>query len=165
MFFIAIFSSVYYILNKIFREKQMKIAIAADHGGFEMKEALKKHYTAQNWVDLGTDSAVSVDYPDFAKTMARVILNKQADLGILICGTGVGISIAANRYKGIRAALVYNTEVAKLAKQHNNANVLVFGGRTMAVDDVINSIDTFLHSEYEGGRHQRRLDKIEDTEL
>ena len=143
----------------------MKIAIAADHGGFEMKEALKHHYAEQNWLDLGTDSVTSVDYPDFAKIMARVILNKQADLGILICGTGVGISIAANRYKGIRAALVYNTEVAKLAKQHNNANVLVFGGRTMAVDDVINSIDTFLHSEYEGGRHQRRLDKIEDTEL
>ena len=143
----------------------MKIAIAADHGGFELKEALKQHYGAQNWLDLGTDSTTSVDYPDYAKKMAGVILSHKAELGILICGTGVGISIAANRYKGIRAALVYNAEVAKLAKQHNNANILVFGGRTMAVDDVINSIDTFLHSEYEGGRHQRRLDKIEDTEL
>lgn len=143
----------------------MKIAIASDHGGFEMKEALKKHYLEQNLLDLGTDSADSVDYPDYARKMARTILEKKADLGILICGTGVGISIAANRYKGIRAALVYNQEVAKLARQHNNANVLVFGGRTMAVDDVINSIDTFLHSEYEGGRHQRRLDKIENTEL
>ena len=142
----------------------MKIAIAADHGGFEMKEALKKHYAEQNWLDLGTDSTASVDYPDFAEKMAHTILDKRADLGILICGTGVGISIAANRYKGIRAALVYNTEVARLAKQHNNANVLVFGGRIMAVDDVINSIDTFLHSEYEGGRHQRRLDKIENME-
>jgi len=143
----------------------MKMAIAADHGGFEMKELIKKHFDKVNWLDLGTDSEASVDYPDFAKKMAHSILNKKADLGILICGTGIGISIAANRYHGIRAALVYNSEVAKLAKQHNNANVLVFGGRTMAVDEVINSIDTFLHSEYEGGRHQRRIDKIEDTEL
>ena len=143
----------------------MKIAIATDHGGFEMKEALKKHYTQFEWLDLGTDSTDSVDYPDFAKKIVKAILSHEAELGILICGTGVGISIAANRFHGIRAALVYNTEVAKLAKQHNNANVLVFGGRTMAVDDVINSIDTFMQSEYEGGRHQRRLDKIENTEL
>lgn len=143
----------------------MKIAIAADHGGFEMKKALKKHYVQFEWLDLGTDSADSVDYPDFAKKMAKTILSHEAELGILICGTGVGISIAANRFHGIRAALIYNAEVAKLAKQHNNANVLVFGGRTMAVDDVINSIDTFMQSEYEGGRHQRRLDKIENTEL
>lgn len=143
----------------------MKIAIATDHGGFEMKEALKKHYTQFEWLDLGTDSTDSVDYPDFAKKIVKAILSHEAELGILICGTGVGISIAANRFHGIRAALVYNTEVAKLAKQHNNANVLVFGGRTMVVDDVINSIDTFMQSEYEGGRHQRRLDKIENTEL
>lgn len=143
----------------------MKIAIAADHGGFEMKEELKKHYKGVDWLDLGTTGTDSVDYPDYAKKMAKVMLSHEAELGILVCGTGVGISIAANRYKGIRAALIYNTEVAKLAKQHNNANVLVFGGRTMLVDDVINSIDTFLQSEYEGGRHQRRLDKIENTEL
>ena len=143
----------------------MKIAIATDHGGFEMKEALKKHYTQFEWLDLGTDSTDSVAYPDFAKKIVKAILSHEAELGILICGTGVGISIAANRFHGIRAALVYNTEVAKLAKQHNNANVLVFGGRTMVVDDVINSIDTFMQSEYEGGRHQRRLDKIENTEL
>jgi ribose 5-phosphate isomerase B len=143
----------------------MKIAIAADHGGFEMKEELKKHYKGFDWLDLGTTGTDSVDYPDYAKKMAKVMLSHEAELGILVCGTGVGISIAANRYKGIRAALIYNTEVAKLAKQHNNANVLVFGGRTMLVDDVINSIDTFLQSEYEGGRHQRRLDKIENTEL
>ena len=116
-------------------------------------------------LDLGTNTPDSVDYPDFAKKMVQTLFAKKADLGILICGTGIGISIAANRYKGIRAALIYNSEAAKLAKQHNNANILVFGGRTMAVDDVINSIDTFMQSEYEGGRHQRRLDKIEDTEL
>lgn len=143
----------------------MKIAIASDHGGFEMKEAIKQHYKEFDMLDLGTNTPDSVDYPDFAKKMVQTLFAKKADLGILICGTGIGISIAANRYKGIRAALIYNSEVAKLAKQHNNANVLVFGGRTMDVDDVINSIDTFIQSEYEGGRHQRRLDKIEDTEL
>lgn len=142
----------------------MKIAIAADHGGFELKEALKQHYSEIDWDDLGTNSAESVDYPDFAHKMAEYILQHKAELGILICGTGVGISIAANRHKGIRAALIYNNEVAKLVKEHNNANILVFGGRTMTVDEVTKYIDTFLKAEYQGGRHQRRLDKIELTE-
>ncbi len=142
----------------------MKIAIAADHGGFELKETLKQHYKALNLSDLGTYSADSVDYPDYAHKMAHAILSGQADFGILICGTGIGISIAANRYKGIRAALLYSQDVARLAKAHNNANIIVFGGRTMSVDDVINRIDTFMQTSYEGGRHQRRLDKIEETE-
>ena len=142
----------------------MKIAIAADHGGFNLKEAIKKYYPDIDWADLGTDSPASVDYPDFAHKMAKFILNNQAEIGILICGTGVGASIVANRHKGIRAALIYNNEVARLAKEHNNANVLVFGGRTMSVDEVVKYIDTFLNAEYEGGRHQRRLDKIEITE-
>ena len=142
----------------------MKIAIAADHGGFEMKESLKQHYAELNMADLGTFSADSVDYPDYAHQMAKTILNKKADLGILICGTGIGISIAANRHKGIRAALLYSDEVARLAKAHNNANIIVFGGRTMSVDEVIKRIDTFLQTAYEGGRHQKRLDKIEETE-
>lgn len=142
----------------------MKIAIAADHGGYDLKEALKTHYERLNFEDLGTYNAESVDYPDVAKKMVRLILNGDVDLGILICGTGVGISIAANRFKGIRAALIYNEDVARLAKEHNNANILVFGGRTMAVDDVIKYIDTFLQSAYEGGRHQRRLDKLDIME-
>ncbi len=142
----------------------MKIAIAADHGGFELKEALKQHYVALDLIDLGTYSADSVDYPDYAQKVAQAILLKQADLGILICGTGIGISIAANRYKGIRAALLYSAEAARMAKAHNNANILVFGGRTMAVDDVINRIDTFMQTSYEGGRHQRRLDKLDIME-
>lgn len=141
----------------------MKIAIAADHGGFELKEALKKHYREQGTevLDLGTDSQASVDYPDYAAKMAEFILSKKADLGILICGTGIGISIAANRYKGIRAALLYNDEVARLAHEHNNANVLVFGGRTMTQEDCIRRLDIFLESHYEGGRHDRRLEKME----
>ena len=142
----------------------MNIAIAADHGGYDLKEALKKHYNNLNLQDLGTYNAESIDYPDIARKMAHAIQNKTADLGILICGTGVGISIAANRYKGIRAALIYSKEVARLAKEHNNANILVFGGRTMTVDDVIKYIDTFMLASYEGGRHQRRLDKIDIME-
>ena len=142
----------------------MKIAIAADHGGFELKEALKAHYKALEFIDLGTYSADSVDYPDYGRKMAQTVLGKKADLGILICGTGIGISIAANRYKGIRAALLYSIEAAQLAKAHNNANIIVFGGRTMAVDDVIKRIDTFLQTSYEGGRHQRRLDKLDNME-
>lgn len=142
----------------------MKIAIAADHGGFELKEALKQHYADLDLIDLGTYSADSVDYPDYAQKVVRTILSEQADLGILICGTGIGISIAANRYKGIRAALLYSAEAARLAKAHNNANILVFGGRTMAVDDVINRIDTFMQTSYEGGRHQRRLNKLDIME-
>lgn len=142
----------------------MKIAIASDHGGFELKEMLKKHYVALNLLDLGTYSTDSVDYPDYAHKMAHTILSGQADFGILICGTGIGISIAANRHKGIRAALLYSDEAAKMAKAHNNANVIVFGGRTMAPEDVIKRIDIFMQTAYEGGRHQQRLDKIEETE-
>ena len=142
----------------------MKIAIASDHGGFELKEALKKHYAALDLLDLGTCSTDSVDYPDYAHKMAHTILSGQADLGILVCGTGIGISIAANRHKGIRAALLYSDEAAKMAKAHNNANIIVFGGRTMAFDDVIKRIDIFMQTAYEGGRHQQRLDKIEETE-
>lgn len=142
----------------------MIVAIAADHGGFELKNKLIQHFNKWNMIDLGTDGSESVDYPDYAKKMSETILDGKADLGILICGTGIGISIAANRYHGIRAALLYSEEVAKLAKKHNNANVLVFGGRTMNAEDVICRIDAFMAENYEGGRHERRLDKIEQTE-
>ena len=142
----------------------MKIAIASDHGGVELKNKIIDYFKRLNFLDFGTNSTDSVDYPDYAKKVSKAILSNQADLGILICGTGIGISIAANRYHGIRAALLYNDEVAKLAKQHNNANILVFGGRTMNADDVIRRIELFLNENFEGGRHQKRLDKIEQTE-
>lgn len=142
----------------------MKIAIAADHGGFELKKQIIEHFKLLNLLDFGTTDTDSVDYPDYAKKVVKAILSGAADLGILVCGTGIGISIAANRYHGIRAALLYSDEVAHLAKQHNNANVLVFGGRTMKTDDVIRRIEIFLNESYEGGRHQKRLDKIEQTE-
>lgn len=148
------------------RRLNMNIAIASDHGGFEMKQALVKHFAehGQKLIDLGTDSTNSVDYPDYANKMAEYILAKKADLGILICGTGVGISIAANRHKGIRAALLYNKFVAEKAKQHNNANIIVFGGRTMTVPEVIEYCNIFLNASFEGGRHQQRLDKLDKGE-
>ena len=141
----------------------MKIAIASDHGGFDLKERLISYFKTKNISldNLGTNSSESVDYPDFADKMAEYILGGQADLGILICGTGIGISIAANRHKGIRAALLYDKFVAEMAKKHNNANIIVFGGRTMAFEDVVSYIETFLNTSFEGGRHQKRLDKLD----
>lgn len=141
----------------------MKIAVAADHGGFKMKESLKKYYEKQaiNLVDLGVYSEESVDYPDIAEEMCKNLLESSVDLGILICGTGIGISIAANRHKGIRAAILYDDFTAQMAKEHNNANIMVFGGRTMKEEDVIKRIDIFLKSEFQGGRHGCRIGKLD----
>lgn len=141
----------------------MKIALAADHGGFEMKNQIAQYLKNKNFdvFDLGTNSSDSVDYPDFAQKVVLKLLQSEADLGILVCGTGIGISIAANRHKGIRAALLYDDYVAKVAKEHNNANVLCFGGRTMKIEDVLKRIDIFLAAKYEGGRHDRRLCKLD----
>ena len=140
-----------------------KIVIGSDHGGFELKEKLINYYKRKNiqFLDEGTYSAESCDYPDIADKVAEVVLSGKADLGILICGTGIGISIAANRHKGIRAAVLYDDFVAEMAHAHNNANVIVFGGRTMAFEDVVRRIDIFLKTKYEGGRHQKRLDKMD----
>ena len=141
----------------------MKIAIGADHGGFQAKEALISYLQSKRFdvKDLGTNSEASVDYPDFAQKVCQEILNAQADLGVLICGTGIGISIAANRFKGIRAALLYSDDVARLAKLHNNANIAVFGGRTMSVQEMKQRLDIFLNTEFEGGRHIHRLEKLD----
>lgn len=141
----------------------MKIAIGADHGGFELKNEIIKNLEKQGLIlqDLGTYSEESVDYPDFAKPVVEKLLAKEADLGILVCGTGIGISIAANRHKGIRAAILYDDFVAEVAHLHNNANILCFGGRTMKTEDVLRRIDIFLKAKYEGGRHDRRLCKLD----
>ncbi|MDD4556535.1 MAG: ribose 5-phosphate isomerase B [Alphaproteobacteria bacterium] len=143
----------------------MKIAIAADHGGYGLKQALMAYYHNKNQdiklEDLGTYSEESCDYPDVVKPVVAEVLNKQCDFGILICGTGVGISIAANRYKGIRAALVYNEFVAQVVKEHNNANILVFGGRTMTLEEVVRYIEIFNATSFEGGRHNRRIEKLD----
>lgn len=141
----------------------MKIAIAADHGGFALKQKLIEAFTPKGYQfdDLGTNSEESVDYPDYAEKVCRALLAHKADLGILVCGSGIGISIAANRHKGIRAALLYSDEVAALARKHNNANIAVFGGRTMAEDDVLRRMQIFLNTEFEGGRHIRRIEKLD----
>ena len=142
----------------------MKIAIASDHGGFVLKEEMKKYYEKQGIIldDLGTHSEESCDYPIIAKKMTDAILQKKADLGILICGTGIGISIAANRVKGIRAAILYNADVARLAKEHNNANIAVFGGRMQTPKEAIEFFEAFRNAKFEGGRHERRIGELDN---
>ena len=140
----------------------MKIAIAADHGGFELKDSMVE-YIKSLWnevVDLGTNSADSVDYPDYAKKVCEEIQKGNSDLGILICGTGIGMSLAANKFEGIRAACVSDVYSAKMSRNHNNANVLCFGARVIGDEVAKLIIKTFLENEFEAGRHQRRVDKI-----
>lgn len=136
------------------------IAIASDHGGFELKEALKAAFTDINWLDLGTNSSDSVDYPDYAAKMAEAIDAGKVQQGVLICGTGIGISIAANRYAHIRCALVHDVTTARLTRLHNDANVMAFGGRVIGVEVAKDALEAFLNTEFEGGRHQRRVDKM-----
>jgi RpiB/LacA/LacB family sugar-phosphate isomerase len=137
----------------------MKIGIGADHGGFELKQALIGHYG--NLVDYGTDSSDSCDYADIANAVCQDILSGALDLAVLVCGTGIGISIAANRHKGIRAALLYSDFAAEMARRHNNANIAVFGGRTMSAEEAIRRFDLFLAAKFEGGRHERRIEKLD----
>lgn len=144
----------------------MTIAMAADHGGFELKNILLD-YLAQKGhaiINLGTDSPESVDYPDFAKACCDEVVEKRADFGILVCGTGVGISIAANKIDGIRCGLCPSKEIAALVKQHNNANVIALGGRFTSPEDAKNIVDAYMAAEFEGGRHQGRIDKIMNLE-
>ena len=140
----------------------MKIAMAADHGGFELKNILigyleEKGHTILN---LGTDSPESVDYPDYAKLCCEKVVSKEVDFGILVCGTGVGISIAANKIDGIRCGLCPSKEIAALVKQHNNANVIALGGRFTSPEEGKAIIDSYMAAQFEGGRHQTRVDKI-----
>lgn len=138
------------------------IAIASDHGGYELKSILKEDLVAQGWavLDLGTDGNGSVDYPDFANAMAQALRDKRAERGILICGTGIGISIAANRYVEVRAALVHDAFGARMCRMHNDANVLVLGGRTTGIEIAKDCLAIFLDTEFEGGRHARRVEKM-----
>ena len=141
----------------------MKVAIGADHGGFELKEYLKKSCQDKGIeiVDLGTYSAESCDYPLIADKVAAEIIRGGADFGVLVCGTGIGISIAANRHKGIRAALLYNDAVAALAREHNDANIAVFGARTQDKTDVVRYLDIFLNTPFSNGeRHCRRVAEL-----
>lgn len=142
----------------------MKIAIAADHGGVELKEALKEKFRAFEFTDLGTHGSDSVDYPDFASAVGKRVAAGEFDRGILICGSGIGISIAANKIKGIRAALCHNTYTAEMARRHNDANVIAMGGRVVDEATAIAMTEIFLKTEFEGGRHARRVDKISSLE-
>jgi len=142
--------------------KQLKIAIGADHAGFELKTLVKEWLEPQVKVlkDLGTDSEESVDYPDFAHAVAGEVEKGNYDLGILICGTGIGVDMTANKHQGIRSALCWKKEISKLAKSHNNANVICLPGRFISFEEAKEILDTFFNTEFEGGRHLRRIDKI-----
>ena len=140
---------------------KITVAIASDHAGFELKALLVKEVSDQyNMVDLGTHDLASVDYPDYAELVVNKILAGEADYGVLICGSGIGMSIAANRDKRIRAALCYNEQAARLARAHNDANILVLGSRMMELDEAKKCFACFLNPEFEGGRHSNRVDKI-----
>ncbi len=140
----------------------MRIAIGSDHGGFELKQVLIQFLQGRDIevADAGTYSADSVDYPEFGEAVALLVIHGEVDAGIVICGTGIGISISANKVPGIRAALVTTPQMAELAKQHNNANILAMGGRILSPETAMACVAAWLDSEYEGGRHQARLDKI-----
>lgn len=142
----------------------MIIVMAADHGGYELKNQVKEHLKTRGFkiVDLGTNSDDSVDYPDYGKACADAVAAGKAELGVVCCGSGIGISIAANKVKGVRCALCTSVEMATLAKQHNNANMLALGGRTTDPELAIQMVDAWLDTEFEGGRHQRRVDKLNE---
>lgn len=137
------------------------VAIAADHGGFELKEFLKKSFeNTINFKDFGTNSSDSVDYPDFAHTVANAVENNEFDFGILICGSGNGINMAANKHKAIRSALCWNAEIAELARLHNDANILALPGRFIDFEEAKKAVQIFLSTNFEGGRHTNRINKI-----
>ena len=141
----------------------MKIALASDHAGFQYKQEIKAYLKNKGIqvVDVGTNSIESCDYPIFAHAAAEKVANGDADYGILVCSSGEGIAIAANKTKGIRAGIAYNDEVARLMRQHNNANMIAFGATFMKLPDVLKRIDIFLKTPFEGGRHERRVSEIE----
>jgi ribose 5-phosphate isomerase B len=144
----------------------MKIALAADHVGFALKEKTREYLKGKGLEveDLGPANADSVDYPDFAAKVAVQVAAKQADFGVLICGTGIGMEIAANKIPGIRAAAASNTISARMAREHNNANVLTMGGRMIDEAAMHRIVDTWLSTAFDGGRHERRVEKIEALE-
>lgn len=138
------------------------IAIGSDHGGYELKEQLLQFLNDSGYEtqDCGTFSGESVDYPDIAEEVARAVLAHEADCGILVCGTGIGISIAANKIDGIRAAHCTDPYSARMAREHNNANIIALGGRITGTELAIDIVRAYLDAEFQGGRHQRRVDKI-----
>ena len=138
------------------------IAIGSDHAGYELKQKVIERYSSKyNFINFGTNTAESVDYPIYGHKVGISVSNGEALRGIIICGSGIGISISANKIKGVRAALCSSKEHAKLSRLHNNANVLAVGSRLTEQEEIFNIIDVFLNTDFEGGRHQDRLEKIE----
>ena len=140
----------------------MRIAVGSDHGGFELKQCVMEHLAKKQiaYEDFGCYSSESVDYPDIAVPVAKAVLGDDFDLGILICGTGIGISISANKIKGIRCALCTDTFTAHATREHNDSNILAMGGRVVGPGVAVDIVDTFINASFEGGRHQRRIDKM-----
>lgn len=144
----------------------MKIGIGSDHGGYDLKKYIISHLAEGSieFVDYGTYSKDSVDYPDFARKVAEGVIEKEVDYGILICGTGIGISIAANKIRGIRCALCGDVYSAKMSKEHNNANILALGGRVIGPDLALEIVDAWMKAKFQGGRHEKRINKISEME-
>ena len=144
----------------------LRIAIGSDHAGYHLKEELADHLreAGHDVEDLGTHSEESVDYPDFGALVARTVVAGKADYGVCVCGTGIGIGIAANKVPGVRAATVHDVTSARLSREHNDANVVCVGARLTGPQAAADAIDAFLGAEFEGGRHQRRIDRISSIE-
>lgn len=142
------------------------ISLGSDHGGFLLKEDIKNYLKSKNieCLDFGTDSKESVDYPLFAKKVSKSVTLKKANLGILCCGTGIGMSIAANKFLGIRAAVCTSTFESEMSRRHNDANILCLGARVLSKNDALNIVKKFINTEFDGGRHKRRLDQISQFE-
>ena len=144
----------------------MKIALGSGHGGFLYKEAIKKHLQEKNIevIDVGPSEKVSVDYPSYGIAVGEAVRDKKAELGIVVCTSGEGITIAANKVEGVRAGIGYNDDVSRLLREHNDANVIGFGEQHMALNDVLRRVDIFLDARFAGDRHTRRVNIIEDYE-
>jgi ribose 5-phosphate isomerase B len=144
----------------------VKVGIGSDHGGFELKEYIKEYLEKEGieYIDYGTNSLDSVDYPDYGRKVSEGVISGEVDKGIAICGTGIGISIACNKVKGIRCALCSDTYSARMSVEHNNANILALGGRVIGKDLAIEIVSTWLNAQFQGGRHERRINKISDIE-
>ena len=146
--------------------KLLEILIGADHAGFELKNKIKKYFQkSYDFRDVGTFSEESVDYPDFANELCKRKIDEKLKFGVLICGSGLGMSMVANRHKNIRAALCLNEEMAKLSREHNDANILVLGSRLISYEEAIKCFNMFFKSKFEGNRHQARLDKLNDVNI
>ena len=144
----------------------MKIALASDHGGINLKKSIKNYLLSNGYevADFGTDSAESCDYPDFALPAAEAVANGDCELGIVVCSTGIGVSIVANKVPGVRCAHCHDSYCAEFTRLHNNANMLALGEKVVGEGYALKIADTFLKTKFEGGRHQRRVDKISDIE-